>query len=339
MRPVRTKAAASLFAAIALELGSYYFFVDFINGTREVLLFFGCHGAASGLFAIGGRLLLPEKYRTPRTAVLSLLFSFAFFIPLVGLAGILLSIVVTLISPRISPPRPFAELKTPEYVVSMHGAEPNIRFAGLRQLLLDSDAPSEVRLKALIVLQNMPGRVAGPMLRKLLGDPADDIRLVAYGMLDAQEKRINTAIQTELENLARGADQVLRQQSLRHIAELHWELVYSGLVQGDVRAHAVSESLRHLELAQHNATDDAGMWFLRGRLLMARNDTSAARDAFQLALSCDMPPARVLPYLAEIAFLQRDFPAVRQLLGAVTIQQTTPLIAPVMRFWNGTPAH
>ncbi len=339
MKSVKPVAAAFLFAAIVLELGSYYFFVDFANSTRELLLFFSCHGTASGLFAIAGRLLLPAKYRTPRAAVLALLFSFAFFIPLVGLAGILLSIVVTLISPRISPPQPFAELKSPEYVVSMRNVEPSIRFAGLRQLLLDSGAPSEIRLKALIVLQNMPGRVAGPMLRKLLGDPADDIRLVAYGMLDAQEKRINTAIQTELDTLGQGADPVMRQKSLRHIAELHWELVYSGLVQGDVRAHAVSEGLRHLELAQHNATDDAGMWFLRGRLLMARNDSAAARGAFEHSLSCGMQSARVLPYLAEIAFLQRDFAAVRQLLGAVAQQQTTPLTAPVMRFWNGTQAN
>ena len=324
---------AFLALAVLLELGSFYFVADFSNSTVDLLYFLALHGVASTAFALTARVLLPEHYREPRAAVLGFLFSFAFFIPLVGLAGILLATMVTLLSPKVGKRLPFAELDRPEYVLSLSDPEPGLRISGLRHLLLDPDAPSEMRLKALIALQHMPGRVSGPMLKKLLGDPSDDIRLVAYGMLDVQEKRINAGIEDELDKLKRTTRPELRQNSLRHAAELYWELIYTGLAQGDVRAHAAAEGLRLLELAQRSATGDAGLWYLRGRLLKAGGEIEAAGEAFSLAISCGLQETRVLPYLAELAFERRDFSGVRQFLGAITDMHTSTMMAPMVRFW------
>lgn len=255
-----------------------------------------------------------------------------------GLFGILLAIFVTVIAPRISRHMPFTEIKRPEYVLSIREPEPKFRLTGMRQLLLDQDAPPEVRLKSLTALQNMPGRLVGPMLRRLLSDPADDIRLVAYGMLDVQEKRINASIQDELDRLQQTVKEDIRQNAWRHLAELYWELVYTGLVQGDVRKYALTEAMKYLELAHALQPEDPGLWYLKGRLLHAAGRLDEAGDALSLAVACGLQEARVLPYLAEIAFEQRDFPVMRQFLAPLADGQATPMMAPVIRFWLGKRA-
>jgi tetratricopeptide (TPR) repeat protein len=323
-----------LFGALALEIGALYTTLDAKHGTVEVINFLALHGGASAFLALFSLPALPEHYRRPRRLVLAYLFSFSFFIPIFGLFGLLVAVLVAVLKPRLIPNKPFTRVKPPEFVLSIREAPPQFRMAGLRSILLDQDTPPEVRLKSLIALQSMPARTAGPLLRKLLSDPADDIRLVAYGMLDSQEKSINARIKTDLDKLATVTDMEARLGCLRHIAELNWELVYSGLVQGDVRRHALASGIAYAERAQEISPQDAGLWFLKGRLLQAAGDIEAAGVSFNIAVSLFLPEARVLPYVAEIAFEQRDFGTVRETIGLIAVAQTSSLMAPLIQFWR-----
>ena len=61
---------------------------------------------------------------------------------------------------------------------------------------------------------------------------------------------------------------------------------------------------------------------------------AAAESALNLSVSCGLEEARALPYLAEIAYAQRQFPLVRDYLGLIPSPQVTPVMSPVVRFWN-----
>ena len=103
----------------------------------------------------------------------------------------------------------------------------------------------------------------------------------------------------------------------RRLAELYWELVYAGLVHGDVRAHAIQETDRYLDEAMRVAPDDAGLWFLKGKMLLTRRDP-AAEAAFHRAVANGLEESRVLAFLGQIAFERRDFTEVKRIFSALS---------------------
>jgi hypothetical protein len=315
-------------------VGSLFFLLNFSEGPADLLAFFGVQALASAVLALATLTIMPPQWRKPRRPVLALLFCFAFFIPLFGAAGMLMAVLLTLLLPRHWRYKDFGEVEPLEYMPLTVETGSQLRISSLRTALLDPDAPTEVRLRSLVAMQTMPMRTVGPLLRKLLRDPSDDLRLLAYGMLDGAEKNINSLIAAELRNLQKSPERALRLNSLRHLAELHWELVYTGLVQGDVRDHAIAAALRYLRDALKLATADPGLWLLRARLLQARGSMNEADEALNIAVSCGLEEARALPYLAEIAYSRRSFPLVRDYLGLISPGKITPAMAAVVRYWQ-----
>ncbi len=48
-------------------------------------------------------------------------------------------------------------------------------------------------MTALLAMQSMPARTVSPVLQGMLADPLDDIRLLAYGILDNHERSVDPA--------------------------------------------------------------------------------------------------------------------------------------------------
>ena len=325
----------SFILSALLELGSVYFLSDLTDSNRDLVAYFTLHATSSSLAAWVAHFVLPPRYRRPRALVLASFFCFAFFIPLLGTLGMLVAVQVNLYAPKAREYLPFRSVEQPEYVLSIKDPDPQFRMSGLKAMLLDASVPSELRLKSLIALQNMPSRIAGPMLRTLLADPSDDMRLLAYGMLDSQEKRINAAIRDEMVALEALPDDASRLPPLRHLAELNWELVYAGLVQGDVRDHATGQSLAWTEKALAHAPWEPGLWFLKARVLQAQGRFDDAAQAFSIAASSGLAETRAMPYLAELAYARREFTSLREYLRIIAHSQSTPTMAPIIQFWTG----
>lgn len=331
--------AAITAVAVVASLGSLYLLVDFADGAADLSLFLLLQAIASALLAGVTVLALPPHWRRPRAGVYALLFCFAFFIPIFGAAGMLLAVTLTLILPRRWRYGDFSAVKPVEYAPLENEGGTQLRISSLRTALLDQSAPADVRMRSLVAMRSMPMRIVGPLIRRLLGDASDDLRLVAYGMLDSDEKRINALIAAELENLQKSPARDQRANSLRHLAELHWELVYTGLVQGDVRDHAIASSIRHLSAALRLMPEEAGLWMLRARLLHAQGDIAAAEEAFNIAVSCGLEESRALPYLAELAYAGRQFNIVKHYMRLIADRQVTSTMAPVVNFWTGKAAN
>lgn len=300
-----------------------------------LLMFLLLHAGVSLLLALFAWRVLPEKFRNPRLPVLALLFSFSFFIPVLGLLGMLAAVFLSMYRRRSFVAQPFAKLSLPEFVLSLHETDAKFSQGGIKSRLAQPSVPTQQRLQALLALQGMPARVSSPMLHDMLGDTSDDIRLVAYGLLDGREKKINAEIHRELVKLktAKGSDMRLIGQ--RYLAELYWELVYDGLAQGDLRDHALRQALSYTNDALLLAPLDTGLWFLKGRILLETKMYGDAYQIFGMAIAHGFPESRVLPYIVEIAFNRRDYRTVRDLLSRISILQVTPKMKGAIRFWVG----
>ena len=187
-------------------------------------------------------------------------------------------------------------------------------------------------------LQYVSGRTASPLLRTVLSDPSEDLRLLAYGMLDNLEKRINRAIDSELDALsaaqAEDATGARALESARRLSDLYWELIYQELVQGDLREHAIKESLRYCEQVLQTQGDNAPLILRKGRLLHAQGHADAAQAAYTQARALGLPATRVLPYQAELCFERGDFAQTRALMQELGQWGALPRLRPVIDYWN-----
>ena len=323
--------------ALALEIFAVFWLWPLPETNPYNLLgFLVVHGVACLCLAAFVSAGLPPHLRKPPAAVIMLLFGFSFFIPILGLIGQVIAVLVARFLPRVVPELPYAEIPPIEFEFPPREIRERTKYGqgGLTSRLKDSGVPKEARFKSLLALQGMPPRIANPLLQDMLGDPADEVRLVAYGILDNQEKQINQHIHDELTKLRSADSSEMQLIALRRLAELYWELVYGGLVHGDVRDHAMNETEKYINQAMQIAPDDAGLWFLKGRMLLYRRDPAAAA-ALHRAVACGLEESRVLAYLGQLAFEQRDYQEVRRIFSSLSESQYAPRLKQAVKYWSG----
>ena len=174
------------------------------------------------------------------------------------------------------------------------------------------------------------------MLDELLSDNSDDVRLVAFGMLDAEEKKINADIQRERRQLDQAESDAQRHTCLRHLAELHWELIYASLAQGELKKHILSQTLQYVEATLALEPEpDAAMLFLKGRILLAIGEYAPAQAAIEHAITLGHPRVSAVPYVAELAYQRRDFAQVKQSMLRLEKLNVASRTRAVVDIWTG----
>lgn len=354
------------------------------EATGALLAYLGMQALAAALLAMPLQRLLSRHVRMPSRVASRTTSAYLFvagaLVPLGGLLVVLPGMALARLGHRTPAIGGMASVALPEFAGAMGACVPDRpenrpanrpanrpdagddrdRAAGLLRAGAANAAASDMRrLAALAGLEAMPARSTGPLLRALLEDSVEDVRLLAYGMLDAAEQRLTRQIlqaQDCLHALADG-DPAGRAAAHERLAQLHWELVYQNLAQGDVRGHTLEQADRHAEAALQAlseapgattlyvraadgsgvASPAAGLWQLRGRLALARRDPAAARAALQRAIALGFPRERAWPLLAEAAYLEGDFAATRaamQGLRQAASLPALPQLQPVLRYWT-----
>ena len=292
------------------------------------------HVVACAVVASCGYLLMPAHFRQPRLAVWLLMFNFAFIVPVAGSFVLLYLTRVTL--RKVAEQSELAvpvSVQLPEYDVQ--GKDVSRSGQGSIRSRLGVNVPDDVRMRSLLTLQAVPHRVSNPILEDLLGDSTDDVRLVAFGMLDAEEKKLSVHIQREREALTRDLLPEQRYICLRHLAELHWELIYASLAQGELRNHILRQAREYLDEALAvGMPPNSGLLFLNGRILLAQGQFEAAQDAIEQSVALGQPKIAALPYLAELAFKRREFGLVKQLMQQLVELNAVSKTRAAADFWT-----
>lgn len=290
------------------------------------------HVFASALCAALVYFALPTRCQQPKRSVLCLLFLLALFIPLFGAFGMWIAMQMVERWPGEEEADHFRALAVPEF--TPQGDHIQIRFGagGVRARLADHNASAESRLEALLAIKAMPQRLSSDILRNMLDDPEEDLRLLAYGMLDNEEKNINKKINSALEayQKANGTNSELS----RRLASLYWELVYHNLAQGDVRQYALQQAVHYAQEALQSEPDEAGIYVLLGKIYAASDDLDAAEQAMQQAQALGYPMARLTPYLAEQAYRAGQYARVAELIKTMKPLGIGDLMQPVTQFWS-----
>ena len=322
-----------LAAALSFELGSLSFLFFENNSFALVASYLLAHAIGSALLALGLAMLVPANYRHPRLWLCGYLFSFNFFMPILGLACLTTGFVVSTIWPRKSRPDLFDITIPVRFTTHRNHEGTGFRGGQVRAQLGNSKAPLDQRMKALVAVQDTPARATGGLLRTLLADPTDDIRLLAYGILDNKEKLITQQILDRRHKLAEliGGNEFGAVN--KQIAELYWELIYQDLVQGDMRTFSAAQVRKFGYEALKTLSDDAGLWFLLARLELFSGNLDTAETALLAAQERGFVRERLLPYISELRFLQRRFRDVSGLFAQLESTAGVPALAQSRKFW------
>lgn len=321
--------------AILMDFGLFVGPLPMAHSIGAFFAVWSVHATSCAILATVTYALLPACYRKPHLLIWLLMFGFAFIVPVIGAIGVLLVARTTLQQHAADVERAVPHsVVLPEF--ELHGKASRRAGQGAIRMRLASNVPNDIRMQSLLTLQVVPNRVANPILEGLLGDETDDVRLVAFGMLDAEEKKITSHIRQKQSALEAPMTDEQRHDCLQHLAELHWELIYSSLVQGELRRHMLAEALRYAdEAVTCGSKPNAGLHFLRGRILMAQSEFGKAEASMRQAVMDGLAAATALPYLAEIAFRNGHYDVVHAILLQLVGVKTTGRIQAVVQLWSG----
>jgi len=108
-------------------------------------------------------------------------------------------------------------------------------------------------------------------------------------------------------------------------------------LEGDekvARQQLLESAARHTQNAIELQPGSINANFLLGQIAMKQGDLSNATNAFEQAERLGMSKDKVVPYLAEAAFIKRDFKKLREILsGLDPAFRAYPPLSTVAEFW------
>lgn len=231
----------------------------------------------------------------------------ATFLPIVGPIGLLLLLRAVargarargaVLPPTITllPGLPAAAPEAAGETLGIGAVASRLRFAP------DSGA----RVRAVLATRRLDGARAVPLLREALRDRQEDVRLLAYALLEDRERQADATVRGLLAALA-GAPPSQAVVLHDRLANAYWEMCYQELVAGELESFALARVVEHLDAALAAGGATAARWLLRARVLLRRGDASGARAALDESRRAGMPARTVDRYVAEVAFVERSF--------------------------------
>jgi hypothetical protein len=268
-----------------------------------------------------------------------------FTIPILGALGVALLIVPAWRGQRPAEDDGVVEISLPHAAAPGGGtaqegaAQVNLAPAPI-EVVLRTQGTAQKRVASVMALRRMDAQRAVPLLRVALGDKHEDVRLLAYAILERREKELRGRIEvllSDLEGLQAGSEAAEGKQRaavLKALAEQHWELVHGGFLSGDVEKQTLLSAVNYGHDSLLLAPDGSLALLLARMQLRARKPASAQRY-LSAASELGVANSVLAPLYAETAFLLRRFDAIGPLLaeaGSATLAR--PKLDAVARFWG-----
>ena len=278
-----------------------------------------------------------EKRIKQPTLLFVSVFTLSVFIPLTGSMGAVLSMVYGI---RAGQKRhrgsdywqltPRAELP---YTTPKNRLQTSVDSRGFVEHLMYSSDDDDLYRKVLSAA-NIKSSLSVATLKQAMRHDDEHVRLTAYKTLDRKVTQLNQQIQT-LESQVSHGNNLESSNTWLQIASNYWELLT--LEDGvSVARHELMEKVADAAIeAVAILPENRNAHFVLGRVSLMQGDTERAGLAFKRCKVLGMPADKVLPYLAETAYAEKDFVSVSALLhklGSVT--RTYPPLSHVVEHWT-----
>jgi tetratricopeptide (TPR) repeat protein len=319
-------------SAMGLEIVGMLIILESYLLESSVVIALLLHLSACCAFTVVLPKFLTSPDRMFRSRNLLLFFIIAFYIPVLGVLGLIFALIHGLRPIKTDAELPMNFNRIREF--SNAPADQRLHFqygAVSLENLLHSQNP-ETRLSAVYATLKLDDKNAIPLLRTALHDPVDDIRLLAYALIDRKEQRISERIERarqSLENNETGNKRHL----YKSIVKDYWELAHLGLVEGETLIYVLNKTCEYLEQALQLYPTDRGLHLQYAKLLLRLKKPQLAYNEFKIAESLGIARKQLLLYYAEIDFLQRRYSEVKRYMNEINLVTARPQIHATRHFW------
>ncbi|MHB8056759.1 MAG: hypothetical protein ACYDHC_02565 [Desulfuromonadaceae bacterium] len=306
-----------------------------MNSANQLILFLAGHIIVSTLFSLLLAAMIPGRFDISRRYAVIIIFAFILFVPVLGALGIFLILIFFRYFQYFMERTEFYTVSTPLFMAESGGLAQGMGEGGAWSRLRAPSLPRGMRLKALLAVNAGGGSNSSRLLQMATSDSDDEIRLLAFKLYDQREKVIGAAISEALHKLREFDDQDdegEKRYLFRSLAFSYWEMVFNEL-NNDLSQFFIEQSLQYATQAYNAEVDDHSLLILIGKIHLRKGDLLLAQKFINLGLVRGAHRDRVIPYLAELAYRQRDFKALKQFFIDDPLLRHKPGIGPVAKFW------
>ncbi len=320
-------------SALALEIVSVLMIVKGYLPDGDLFTALCLHLSACLMTAIVLPKFLSSPNKTSSSINFLLFFIVAFYMPVLGMLGLVLAVIPGLLFVKTDSTllinfntiREFSNTPVDRRLYFKYGV------VSLENLL-HSQNPDK-RLSAVYATLKLDDKNAIPLLRIALRDPVDDIRLLAYALIDRKEQRISERIESVRQSLENNETNNTR-HLYKCIIKDYWELAHLGLVEGETLNYVLNKTRGYLEKALQLYPRDRGLHLQYAKLLLRLKNPQFAYNEFKIAETLGVGKKPLLLYYAEIGFLQRRYGEVKRSMKEVNLMTARPQIHAARRFWQ-----
>ncbi len=300
----------------------------------QLVLFIAGHLIASLLFSSLITSLFLKDLESKHSLVFIFFFIFSFTVPLLGAVSMLAAMVYFRFYRNKETRTEFSSVDLPPFRAEGSSLSAGMGEGGAWTRLRKMELPRPQRLQALLAVGGSDGQNASSFLRQATVDSDDEIRLLAFNLGERKEQRISKAITEALEAMKKISDPKEHAIHCRSLALSYWEMVYNANARDELTFFYVQQSLQYAEMALNLGCEDPSVSLLLGRIYMIKDELELAETHIANALRLGIATSRALPYQAELAFMKRDFAAVRACLAADKSLLYKPGIGSVVQYWG-----
>jgi hypothetical protein len=274
--------------------------------------------------------IFPEDYRQHVVTLTALILGFCLPLPVIG--------PLFLLGFRLIIRREEASYEEASFVV---GTRQYLTLPKDEELELEHENPRSVaqilnsndqnaRRAAILALRVVEPKKALPLLQKAIQDSDEQVRLMAQTMFS----QIIASLENEVKNLeAEIVDDPHWNKQLL-LAEQYHELVYLGLATDETETIYLTRAIELLEDAQSVVPDNTTIRFLLLKCMLRVGQFEKAKRRIQHLDSLGWRSEITAPWLAEIYYMERDWNALRELLGNMRHNDSTAsILRGPIEFW------
>jgi tetratricopeptide (TPR) repeat protein len=280
--------------------------------------------------------LLPQRYQQHVLGPIIFFFSLGFFMPIFGSIGLFIALMFGIWKQK--------NIQNKNKVWRLTGRAlipnrtPNIykklTFSahGMLSRLQKSDNLKE-HLGIVLATRFMREENAVPLLNLALKNPQDDVRLIAFTLLEKKNAHINADIERLQNSLSKD-----EKSTKTHIAIAinYLRLVLLNLIQAEMRDQVLDIAHQHLNKALNEDSSDRNGHFILGQILLEQGQVDKAESAFNRALELGFAPSNIYYFLAQIAYQRRQFHKLKEYLSKIPIEyRRYPPLDKIAAYWLG----
>lgn len=313
--------------SLCLDGVAVYFFRNDYFSVSELLLF---HAVAL-LFILLTYFSIKNYFKESSKKILLLFFIITLFLPFFGeIACFLFFRWMITAQKMFNLPviHGYALTKQIESIENRYGV------GGLRLNLKSTNLPLPKRTDALLAMGKINPDKISNLIRTMLPDKQDEIRLLAFNLLKREQKKIFPKINQAIELLKNEHDDKNKAKLYKWLSNEYWEVIYRNLMEKELVPYSLQQTLDYTKKALQYDPSDAALYVTLGRIALRQNKADAAIDYFKQAISNGMPEERVLLYIAEAYFKQHKYHMIKNLFSHLEPSANVLMSKRLLMFWS-----